>query len=191
MKYFLLGASAVALGLFLVGCGHDGDDGAQGPQGAVGQAGADGAAGKDGQDGEDALAELETLTLSPSRDYDPSVFNPVSESRGAGIYRLPEELPLTAGVAGTGWASIDINDTRFCYQGNGANNSQAGTAFEYVGAFELPGECFSASLSNEPLEGSSLLDDMDIESSVHGGGVSSGIRTFTQVDVEIELRELN
>lgn len=182
------------LGLFIVACGDDGKDGAQGEKGMQGQqgsAGTNGSNGSDGKDGEDALAPKQTLTLKPSRDYDPSSFSPVSEDLGAGVYSLPEELPLTTGVAGTGWASITLNNMRYCYQGDGVNNSNAGSKFEYEGAFELPGECFSASLSDEPLEGSSFFEDMEFEAAVHGGGVSSGIRTFTEVEAVIEVRELN
>lgn len=177
--------------MFLTACGDDGRDGAVGATGPQGVAGTNGSDGADGQDGEDALTPVKTLTLQPSRDYDPSAFSPVSVDLGAGIYKLPEELPLTAGVAGTGWASITLNGLRFCYQGDGKNNSDAGTAFEYAGAFELPGECFSASLSNEPLEGTSLFDDMEFDTEVHGGGVSAAIRTFTSVDAVITVRELN
>lgn len=184
--FFLTG-----LAFTLSACGDDGFDGKDGATGPQGVAGVNGSDGTDGIDGKDALTPLQTIILTPSRDYDPSTFNPASLMLGAGIFKLPLELPLTVGVAGTGWASITVSGTRFCYQGDGKNNSDAGSTFEYVGAFELPGECYSASLSDEPLENSSFFEDMNIQAEVHGGGVSSSIRTFTQVEAEIQVRELN
>ena len=123
------------------------------------------------------------LTMNPSRDYDPSVFNPASLEADAGELTLPDTLPLVAGVAGTGWAAITVGDLKFCYQGNGVNNSDPGTRFEFVGETAAAASCPAGGLVDNGL--TVTHDGGTITAEVSGGGVSGAIRTYTEVEVII------
>lgn len=130
------------------------------------------------------------VLLSPARDYDPSEFFPSEVVLSPGTYQLPGSLPLEEGTAGTGWATISIGDTSYCYQGDGVNNSDPGTEFVYEGSFTGAGDCFSASLTAEPLE-VILESDTTVVAEVNGGGVSAAIRDYTEVEVEIISNEVH
>lgn len=173
--------TTLTLIFIMAACGDDRtiiEQGTPGPQGAQGPA---------GQDGKDlAETQPETLAIVASRDYDPSVFNPTTEELGAAVIQLPENLPAN-GPVGTGWASISINDARYCYQGDGKNNSDAGSQFEYVG-LATGSECFMGTTSADLLV-VEYFEDVDLTVAVHGGGVSASIRGFVEVTAEITVRE--
>jgi hypothetical protein len=164
--------------------GRDGQDGGAGPQGAQGEAGPQGlpgatgpqgVAGQDGQtgqDGADAWGEPVTLELEASRTYSPSAWTNYSGTAVAGLYVIPETLPLVSGAAGTGWAYIQLGAVRYCYQGNGGNVTLSGTAFVLKGFRRGTHDCSLGGLS--PLAGDVLLaQEGTLTVSVAGGGLSS------------------
>lgn len=151
-----------------------------GEDGVNGQDGMDGQAGSDGEP-----AELYEVVIQASRTYGPSTFSPGLSEAPAGVYSLPEVITLTSGVAGTGWVSIILDGIRYCYQGNGRNNNDPGSAFQYRGAAtDVNDECFEAGRTELPLERFVRSDDQ-IELQLNGGGVSSSIRTDSSVEAEI------
>lgn len=165
----------------LVGCGKDGSIG---PRGAAGPGGADGA------DGDDGSAYETTFDVYASRDYDPSSWNNEDFDVEPGVYALPDKLDLVAGVAGTGWATIKLGSYLYCYQGNGISNAHAGTAFEYSHAEDSDtGNCGNG--TSGKIEGINknfvgVVYDSTLTVEVNGGGVSSAIRTYTEVEAEVE-----
>lgn len=120
------------------------------------------------------------VDIIASRDYDPSKFSPTEGILEMGSYEIPSVVELLVGVAGTGWASLTIGNVKLCYQGNGANNSQVGTAFNLKGQLSDP----SLKCHNAPKGVSELLialsEDTSIKLEINGGGVSAAIRTYTE-----------
>lgn len=129
------------------------------------------------------------VELTASRDYDPSVFNPATEELGPSAIRLPEEIELVQGVAGTGFASLTLNDVKFCYQGTGINNSDPGTAFKFKG-IATGNECHMGTTSGD-LDFVSYFDNVVITLTINGGGVHPSIRTLTVGSIEILYIEFN
>lgn len=157
-----------------------GEDRREIPAAVNGTDGQDGSAGADGEP-----AELYEVVIQASRTYSPSTFSPGLSEAPAGVYSLPEVITLTSGVAGTGWVSIILDGIRYCYQGNGRNNNDPGSAFQYRGAAtDVNDECFEAGRTELPLERFVRSDDQ-IELQLNGGGVSSSIRTDSSVEAEI------
>lgn len=169
--------------------GPPGTDGSDGQNGAPGQ---DGSNGEDGSDGSDALAPLNQLKVKANRDYDPSVFNPTDFSVTAGVYKLPTDLTLLQGVSGTGWVTLRLGGEQYCYQGDGKNNNDPGTKFTLNHVGTVGSECFTtASSGSTELDMLMLLEDTNGTLSVNGGGVSSAIRTLTEVEAVIDNRTFN
>jgi hypothetical protein len=117
----------------------------------------------------------ESKSYSAERYYDPSQFVNASDSIEADEIQLPSFIALDFGVAGTGWLTVELGDTRFCYQGNGANNNTPGTGFTFKGETDSSNSCQSATLVNNGL----LLaptEEVDLVVTINGGGVTGAIR---------------
>jgi hypothetical protein len=186
LKLLLTLTTVTFMSLFILACGDDVVDVVT--QGPVGSAGPAGPAGPAGSNGKDALTEVQTLTIKASRDYDPSDWFDAHVKVNSAAIQLPEVIPMT-GSAGTGWASISLNGNKYCYQGDGKNNSDVGTQFEYVG-LATSSECYMAKTSADLLF-VEYFDDVEILVSVPGGGVASSIRTFTEIEAEITIRQFS
>lgn len=165
---------------FLVGCGQDTVTGLQGPKGDKGD---------QGDPGPSVSGSEISMIVGASRDYDPSVFSPEDYDVEAGVYQLPDTIDLIAGVAGTGWVTVKLNGVRYCYQGDGKNNSDAGTSFEYSHAEDLDtGNCTNGTSGSITVDKSfiAVLGDTVMTVDLNGGGVSSSIRTFTEVEFTLD-----
>lgn len=182
MKVLLIAIIAVVA----TGCGDvgrfvdciDGCSMRQGPQGVPGEVGADGI---DGANGNSVALEKEDLVIEASRSYGPSIFSPTTSEAFAGFFKFPETLELVSGAAGTGWASITLEDARLCYQGNGANNQQAGDSFLFKKVVVPSAECFNGAAIANSLSTVLLMSGEAITLSLHGGGISSALQPGTHV----------
>jgi hypothetical protein len=123
------------------------------------------------------LGAVNQLNLVAGRAYSPSQFFNSAVVLPAGRFVLPTQLLLQRGAAGTGWASINIGGLLVCYQGNGANSSQAGNAFLQRGTRVDGKQCFESGLTANT---SALAVDTTGESlltySINGGGLSSHLQ---------------
>lgn len=131
----------------------------------------------------------EVKTYSAERYYDPSQFVNASDTLEADEIELPNFLALDFGVAGTGWLTVELGDTRFCYQGNGANNNTPGSGFSFQGETDATNSCQSASLVNNGLL-YTPVGEIDLNLTINGGGVSGAIRgagTGTTLELLLEV----
>jgi hypothetical protein len=155
--------------------GEAGPVGPQGLPGATGPAGLDGVDGADGQDGAAPWGAPRTLVLVASRTYGPSYWDSYVGPAVAGLWTLPQTLPLASGAAGTGWAYIQLGSVRYCYQGNGGNATMPGTGFTLKGARVGMYSCDLGSLA--PVLGDVVLAQAaNVTVSVAGGGLNSALQ---------------
>lgn len=128
--------------------------------------------GKPGQDG--ATVQATELVLEASRSYNPSDWNNKTVAAEPGVYLFPETLELVSGAAGTGWASIVLEDSTLCYQGNGLNNGQAGTEFVFSRIVAKGSSCYSNPVIISTSLSKALLSSGElITLSFNGGGVNN------------------
>lgn len=130
----------------------------------------------------------EDILLSASRDYRPSDWN--NDERKlefAASFLIPEEVDLIAGNSATGWMSLYVGSRKFCYQGNGANNSSIGDKFILKHEkLSLEEQCHN---STDNIEFSAIADvelGDEVKLVINGGGCSS-ICEYTEVEVLLEL----
>lgn len=124
-------------------------------------------------------------TVTAFRDYDPSQFFPTDATLAPGAYTLPDEVAMS-GSAGTGWVSFKTDKYKYCYQGDGVNNSDVGTKFVFEHVTEPNLNCSSGGLAIKP--DYVTFDSVTATLSVDGGGVSGAIRTFTTATIELTIK---
>lgn len=144
-------------------------------KGPAGPTGPQGPAGSNGADGEDGLPQpplFDFFDIEASRTYSPSTWDDGSLELGQGIYALPNSLSVVVGNSGTGWASIILNEIRYCYQGGAASNSQESDVFNYAGVVPSNKECFQQTpFKVEPTF--AVSDTATLTIAVNGGGCGS------------------
>jgi hypothetical protein len=126
---------------------------------------------------DDALDEnVDNVDISAlaSRTYSPSTWSHLDMvSLQAGDFELSSEIMVLAGNAGTGWASIVINNIRYCFQGNAGNNNQLGDRFELkYQKTNLSEQCYQGSNSPAVVD-ITLAIGTSIKMEIHGGGCGS------------------
>ena len=143
-----------------------------------------GPAGPKGDSGPLCIPSLNTefneVLIGASRTYAPvnSLNNKIFYLEG-GLYGLPPSLTVVTGNAGTGWASIIMGRTRFCYQGTAINNDTLSDSFEYMGAVLVDKRCSQKASSF--FGRTFFTDDIVIEVQLHGLGCGS-LCTDTEIE---------
>ena len=178
MRLSLIIATLATVGC--VGCGK----GPMGPQGEPGRPG-ESIQGERGQDGRNAEVVSFELVLLTTRSYNPSVLPVIEAEVGPGIVEIPDVIELVDGAAGTGWATLRVGNLKYCYQGNGGNNNNAGTAFVYKGAKEADKKCDINSPGHPFLQDVLLTfltaRTLDVELQINGGGINSSLQELGTV----------
>lgn len=173
--------------------GVKGDKGDVGQDGQNGQDGAVGPMGPQGLPGAAGLSAV-SISVSASRFYGPSNWSDFTATLPPNtIVQVPAELPLTTGAAGTGWTRIDVAGYSYCFQGDGANNSQPGTKWvlKHVrtgtdclasGGITLPAAPVLVSTPNAP---------STLKLSIQGGGVASSLQITTTITTNLSSFRTN
>lgn len=128
------------------------------------------------------------ITLSASRDYNPSRFNPKEVIvANKATYLIPNIVIANIGNTATGWLTLIVGNTKLCYQGTAGNNNQESTQFQpkYSNS-DFSGNCPGG--TQNPTPSSIQVESGDIiKLSVNGGGCSNKC-TFTEVKTVLEIQ---
>ena len=127
---------------------------------------------------------IDDILLLPSRTYDPSSWDHDVESIKA-LLAIPDYMYTTDSdmAVGTGWASIVTDTVKICYQGNGANNADKGSRFEFVKFQELSKECHDGGSVDTRLP---IITNV-VRAEVNGGGVPNTIKGLVEVEVPVTV----
>lgn len=157
--------------------GDRGETGAQGPQGAMGVAGPQGEPGAVG-----SVFPVDPIeyrfTAIMQRFYLPSIVVPLTFQlpRWTAVFIIPEHFAVVpGGNSGTGWATLYLGGTTYCYQGNASSsNKPDGTAFVLSRMRKSPGDCWS--VGSEAISGEQKISVGGAENvtvSIAGGGCTN------------------
>jgi hypothetical protein len=100
--------------------------------------------------------------------------------------RIPSEVTVASGNAGTGWLSIRTGTERYCYQGNASNNSTPnGTKF-VLKKKTLGNACNGTGMTISGQQDLVGLSKTIVTMAIDGGGCSGSACSTTIVNMSLE-----